>query len=220
MRRESRLTKAQRQALDRFWDRYGIAYNTEELNIPALFQRRAPLILDIGVGNGDSTVEHALRHRENNYIAIEVHRPGIGQLLRKINAYRLNNIKIINHGVIEVLRDQIPTQSVSQVFIFFPDPWPKKRHHKRRLINKNLIELLKNILCRHGRIHIATDWQDYAEQISMLLAGENGFINLAGNSITAPRPTWRTKTRYEIRGLNLNHEVRDFCYAPIKRDQR
>lgn len=213
VRREGRLTKAQQYALNNYWYKHGVDFQPSLLNIEQIFKRRAPLIIDIGVGTGDSTLQHALQHPENDYLAIEVHRPGIGQLLNQIELHGLTNIKIINHDVIDVFMHQIPTRSINQVFIFFPDPWPKKRHHKRRLINKNLITLIKKHISRHGRLHIATDWEGYADHIQCLLTEDPELFNLAGHENLAARPEWRINTRYESRGLKLKHKVWDFCYC-------
>ncbi|HIF51631.1 MAG TPA: tRNA (guanosine(46)-N7)-methyltransferase TrmB [Thiotrichaceae bacterium] len=213
VKRDSRLTKSQLYALENYWALHGIDYDTSELNIEKLFSRKAPLILDIGVGTGDTTLHHAMAHPENNYLAIEVHRPGIGHLLNQIETHKLSNIKIINHDVIDVLNNQIPNNSISQIFIFFPDPWPKKKHHKRRLINTSLITLLINSMTQHGRLHIATDWEDYALHIQDAFTENDGLMNLAGKKQSSPRPNWRIKTRFELRGLRLEHQVWDFCYA-------
>ena len=211
--REGRLTKSQLHGLDNYWIKYGIEYNPEIINFKRIFKKYGPIILDIGVGAGESTVNHAISHPENNYLAVEVHRPGIGKLLNKIEKDRLTNIKIIRHDVIDILREQIPDRSLTQIFIFFPDPWPKKRHHKRRLINEELIKLVKKKLVMHGRLHIATDWRDYANHIRELGSADLGLINLAGNNNFSPRPLWRTETRYELRGKKLDHEVWDLCYG-------
>jgi tRNA (guanine-N7-)-methyltransferase len=213
VKREGRLTAAQQEALENYWKKNGVDFSAEILNLDALFERRAPLVLDIGVGTGDSTFSHAQSHLENNYLAIEVHRPGLGQLLNKIELNHLNNIKVSNHDVVHVLQDQIPDDSISQIFIFFPDPWPKTKHHKRRLINKQLIELIKKKIKLQGRLHIATDWQDYARHIQKLCDSDPELLNLASNNGFAPRPHWRIKTRYESRGLRLEHRVWDFCYG-------
>jgi len=216
VRREGRLTKSQLYALDNYWNKHGIEFCPKFINFDTLFKRRAPVIMDIGVGIGDTTISHAQTHPENNYLAIEVHRPGIGQLLNRIELNNLVNIKIINYDVVNVLQEQIPSHSISQIFIFFPDPWPKKRHHKRRLINSQLLELIKICLTKHGRLHIATDWKDYAEHIQQLCNSDLELINLADNNHSAPRPNWRTNTRYESRGLRLEHNVWDFCYGLTK----
>lgn len=213
VKREGRLTKSQHYALDNYWNKHGVEFSSEIINFDTLFKRRAPVIMDIGVGTGDTTISHALSHPENNYLAIEVHRPGVGQLLNRIELKNLSNIKIINDDVVNVLHNQIPYHSLNQIFIFFPDPWPKRRHHKRRLINSQLIELIKKRITVQGRLHIATDWKDYAKHIQQLCNSDPELINLAGNSHSAPRPNWRTKTRYETRGLRLEHNVWDFCYG-------
>jgi len=213
VKREGRLTKSQLYGLENYWAKHGIDYNAKIINLEKVFKRYGPIILDIGVGAGESTINHAISHPENNYLAVEVHRPGIGRLLNKIEEYALTNIKIIKHDVTEVLKEQIPNRSLTQIFIFFPDPWPKKRHHKRRLINKELIRLVKKKLVMHGRLHIATDWEDYANHIREVGNNDPSLINLASCNNFSPRPLWRTETRYEFRGKKLDHEVWDLCYG-------
>lgn len=213
VKRDSRLTKSQQHALENYWDKFGIEFTPQVIDLEQQFKRNAPIIMDIGVGTGDTTFFHAQNHPENNYLAIEVHKPGIGRLLNNIETNQLNNIRVISHDVVDVLKEQIPNRSISQIFIFFPDPWPKKKHHKRRLINKNLMSLLKKKMTLNGRLHIATDWEDYAEHIQALLIEDTELINLAGVEQSAPRPQWRIQTRYESRGIRLEHNVWDFCYA-------
>ena len=215
VKREGRLTKSQLYGLENYWAKHGIDYNAKIINLEKVFKRYGPIILDIGVGAGESTINQAISHPENNYLAVEVHRPGIGRLLNKIEEYALTNIKIIKHDVTEVLKEQIPNRSLTQIFIFFPDPWPKKRHHKRRLINKELIRLVKKKLVMHGRLHIATDWEDYANHIKEVSNNDPSLINLASCNNFSPRPLWRTETRYEFRSKKLNHEVWDLCYGLI-----
>tara|TARA_B100000029_G_scaffold82072_1_gene72962 strand:+ start:840 stop:1529 length:690 start_codon:yes stop_codon:yes gene_type:complete len=213
VKREGRLTKSQLYGLENYWAKHGIDYNAKIINLEKVFKRYGPIILDIGVGAGESTINQAISHPENNYLAVEVHRPGIGRLLNKIEEYALTNIKIIKHDVTEVLKEQIPNRSLTQIFIFFPDPWPKKRHHKRRLINKELIRLVKKKLVMHGRLHIATDWEDYANHIREVGNNDPSLINLASCNNFSPRPLWRTETRYEFRGKKLDHKVWDLCYG-------
>ena len=213
VKREGRLTKSQLYGLDNYWIKYGIEYSPKKINFEEIFESYKPLILDIGFGSGESTINHAISHPENNYLAVEVHRPGIGRLLNKIEENTLTNIKIIKHDVIDILREQIPDCSLTQIFIFFPDPWPKKRHHKRRLINKELIKLIKKKLVMHGRLHIATDWEDYANYIMEIGNADSELINLAGHNNYSPRPEWRTETRFEHRGKKLEHNVWDLCYG-------
>lgn len=218
VKRESRLTKAQELALEKYWDKHGIDFNNKLIDLYSLFNRHAPIIMDIGVGTGDTTFHHAKTHPENNYLAIEVHKPGIGRLLNNIESKQLNNIKIINYDVVEVLQYQIPDRCLSQVFIFFPDPWPKKKHHKRRLINTKFLDLLKKKITLNGRLHIATDWKNYADHIYELCTNDKDLLNINSNNKTVPRPDWRSQTRYETRGLRLDNEVWDFCYALNKPD--
>ena len=213
VKRERRLTKSQLYGLDNYWIKYGIEFSPKIINFEEIFKSYKPLILYIGFGSGESTINHAISHPENNYLAVEVHRPGIGRLLNKIEENTLTNIKIIKHDVIDILKEQIPDCSLTQIFIFFPDPWPKKRHHKRRLINKELIKLIKKKLVLHGRLHIATDWENYANYIMEIGNADSELINLAGHNNYSPRPEWRTETRFEHRGKKLEHNVWDLCYG-------
>jgi tRNA (guanine-N7-)-methyltransferase len=213
VRREGRMTGGQRQAIEHYWGQFGIEFDHAIINLDNIFQRTAPKVLDIGTGMGETTITLATNHPENDYLAVEVHRPGIGSLLRQIVANELKNIRISNHDVIVILQYQIPVNSLDMVYIFFPDPWPKKRHHKRRLISQQLLNLLKPCLKSHARIYIATDWQDYAEHILEVFAGDKDFINLAGSGQFAPRPHWRPLTKFEKRGYKLAHPVRDFIFT-------
>ena len=207
------MTESQRHAIDHYWNQYGIEFGHVKLELDKIFQRYAPRILDIGTGMGDTTITLAKEHPENDFLAVEVHRPGIGSLLRQITANNLTNVRISNHDVVDLLRYQIPANSLDMVYIFFPDPWPKKRHHKRRLINQNLLEILKPCLKSHACIFIATDWQDYADNILEVFDGDAEFINLAGPGKFTPHPYWRPMTKFEKRGSKLEHQVRDFAFA-------
>lgn len=213
VRREGRMTESQRHAIQHYWNQFGIEFDYTKLDLEKIFQRSAPRILDIGTGMGDTTISIAKAHPENDYLAVEVHRPGIGSLLRQITSHHLSNIRISNHDVIDLLRFQIPAQSLDIVYIFFPDPWPKNRHHKRRLINQTLLEILKPCLKSHARLYIATDWQDYADHIFEVFGDDSYFINLAGAERYSPRPYWRPLTKFERRGCKLEHQVRDFVFA-------
>jgi len=211
--RQGRLTTGQAHALEYYWPFYGIDFSRARLDLDQVFDRPAPRILDIGFGMGDTSIALARARPENDYLAVEVHRPGIGSLLRQARAANINNIRVICADVIEVLTHQIPDQSLDHVYILFPDPWPKKRHHKRRLINPDFLSRLLPKLHRHGRIFIATDWQDLAEHVMTVVGDHKGFINLAGEGNTAPRPRWRPITKFERRGKNLRHPVWDFIYG-------
>jgi len=211
--RDGRMTSAQKEALEASWPLYGLEFSKTALDLNKIFGRHAPRILEIGSGMGDATVKIADKHRDNDYLAVEVHRPGIGSLMRRIEEDKLSNIRLISHDVVDILKYQLPENSIDCVYIFFPDPWPKKKHHKRRLISASLLPLIKRVLKNHGRLFIATDWEDYAKQIIMLIDNEPNIINLAGNNQTAPRPRWRPMTKFENRGLNKGHRVYDFALA-------
>lgn len=218
VRREGRMTRAQEAALKKYWPQYGIDYSPEPIDPQQLFQRRAPLTLDIGPGMGLTTVGLAADHPERNYLAAEVHRPGIGSLLHHMAKAGLGNIRTINHDAVEVLRDMLPDGSLDQVLVMFPDPWPKKRHHKRRLLDTGFVRLLRPKLKDHGLVYVATDWADYAEQIPGVFE-TNGYLNLAGPGYTSPRPLWRPLTKFEQRGLGLGHGVSDFIFCRTLLDE-
>ncbi len=189
---------------------YGVTYGESQLDLDALFGRAAPKILEIGFGMGETTAEIAAAHPENDYLGIEVHTPGIGNLLKLIDARALANVRIIQHDAVEVLRHMIAPGCLDGVHIFFPDPWPKKRHHKRRLIQPPLIHLLTEKLKPGGYLHAATDWHEYAEQILAVLSAEPALINTAPDY--APRPAYRPLTKFENRGLKLGHGVWDILF--------
>ncbi|MCH8078636.1 MAG: tRNA (guanosine(46)-N7)-methyltransferase TrmB [Proteobacteria bacterium] len=211
--RERRMTSAQKDLLEVSWSCYGIDFSQTLLDLNQVFGRTAPRILEIGTGMGDATVQMANKHRENDYLAVEVHRPGIGSLMRRIEEDKLSNIRIISYDIVDILKYQLPENSIDCVYIFFPDPWPKKKHHKRRLISSSLIPLIKKALKKHGRLFIATDWEDYANQISEIIYSEPDIINLAGRNQYSPRPRWRPMTKFEQRGLNKGHRIYDFALA-------
>lgn len=213
VRREGRITTGQQQALEKHWGKYGIDFNKTRLDLDRIFNRNAPRIMDIGTGMGDTTISLAKCNPENDYLAIEVYKPGVGSLLRQIVLNNLTNIRISNHDVVEVLQHQIPENSLDMVFIFFPDPWPKKRHHKRRLINELFLQTLKNRLKTNARIFIATDWSDYADHIVEVFSQSPDYFNLAGHKQTAPRPYWLPQTRFERRGHNYQHKIWNFIFA-------
>lgn len=218
VRREGRLTEGQRVALEKHWPVYGVEYDQKTLNLEKLFGRQAPLILDIGTGKGDSCLGLAKSHPENNYLAVEVHRPGVGSLLRQIATESLTNIRVSNHDVIDVLTHQLPTACIDEVYIFFPDPWPKKRHNKRRLINPVFLQLLASRLKHDAKVFIATDWEDYAESILDAFSRMEEFVNLSTNGRMIMRPDWRPITKFERRGEQLGHQVYDFAFSYLPRD--
>ena len=208
--RQGRVSNAQRRAVDTLASVYGIAYAPGALAFEQVFGRRAPTILEIGFGMGETTASIALAHPENNYLAIEVHTPGVGSLLKRIAEAGLGNLRLIQHDAVEVLEHMIASASLAGAHIFFPDPWPKKRHHKRRLIQPGFVALLASRLAPGAYLHAATDWQEYAEQILAVFAAAPGLANTAPGF--APRPDYRPLTKFESRGLKLGHGVWDIIF--------
>lgn len=208
--RQGRMSVAQQRAHDNLKAVYGIPYAGQVLDLTAAFGRDAPKILEIGFGMGDATAIIASAHPENDYLGIEVHGPGVGSLLNQIQERGLTNLRIIQHDAVEVLRDMIPDASLAGVHIFFPDPWHKKRHHKRRLIKPELIALIAGKLSPNGYLHCATDWEDYAIQILDVLSGEPTLTNTAEGY--ALRPAYRPLTKFEQRGIRLGHGVWDIVF--------
>ena len=204
--RAGRITAAQQRALDELWARYGIDYLPEPLQLERLFGRRAPCTLEIGFGNGQNLAERAAREPAADFIGVEVHPPGVGQLLLAAARAGCDNLRVIAHDAVEVLERQIPCGSLDEVQILFPDPWPKKRHHKRRLLQSAFIELAASRLRPGGRLHIATDWEPYAEQIEAELGACRALT-------TACAPVARSATRFERRGERLGHRIREFLFV-------
>ena len=207
------LLSLRKKALEEHWDKFGINFSESKINLTDVFHRTAPKVLDIGTGMGDSTLSLAKRFPENDYLAVEVHLPGVGSLIHKVHKANINNIRIINQDIQDVLDYQLAGKSIDIIFIFFPDPWHKKRHHKRRLINTDFLKKLITVLKLHGRLFIATDWLDYAEQIINVTDQIPELINLAGNNKFIPRPEWRPLTKFEKRGINLEHGVWDMAFS-------
>jgi tRNA (guanine-N7-)-methyltransferase len=208
--RAGRITPAQQRAIDALAPRFCIDYADAPLALSAAFERDAPKILEIGFGMGETTARIALDHPENDYLAIEVHPPGVGALLRRIEETGIANVRIIRHDAIEVLQHMLTPASLDGAHIFFPDPWPKKRHHKRRLIQPAFVALLAGRMKPGAYLHVATDWQEYAQQILEVLSGEPTFVNTAPGY--APRPDSRPLTKFEHRGLKLGHGVWDVVF--------
>jgi tRNA (guanine-N7-)-methyltransferase len=208
--RQGRVSNAQRRAVDSLLPLFGIAYTAAPYDFDAAFNRSAPKFLEIGFGMGETTAQIAAQHPHNDYISIEVHTPGVGGLLRLIEAQRLTNIRIIQHDAVEVVTHMIPAASLSGIHVFFPDPWPKKRHHKRRLLQPAFVHLLASRLRPGGTLHVATDWEEYASQILEVLSGETLLVNSVEGF--APRPDYRPLTKFESRGLKLGHAVRDIVF--------
>lgn len=208
--REGRLTPGQERALERWLPEYGMPANDEVLDLAALFNRAAPTLLEIGFGNGATLFELARRHPQWNFIGIEVHRPGVGHLLKLAGEHDVKNIRVSSRDAIEVLEKQIPDASLHRVMLYFPDPWPKKRHHKRRIVQPSFAALVARKLVPQGEFHLATDWENYAEHMKDVLDASPDFVNTADGY--APRPEERPLTKFEQRGQRLGHGVWDLVY--------
>lgn len=208
--RQGRISKAQVRHLEDTLPRIELAYVPQPLDLDAFFGRAAPKIVEIGFGMGATTAEIAQAHPENDYLGIEVHMPGVGSLCKLIAEQQIGNLRIARHDAVEVLRDMIPEGRLAGIHVFFPDPWPKKRHHKRRLLQPALVSLLASRLRPGGYLHTATDWQDYAEQMLAVLSSEALLENTAPGF--APRPDYRPQTKFEQRGLRLGHGVWDVVF--------
>jgi tRNA (guanine-N7-)-methyltransferase len=208
--RQGRLSPAQRRALDELMPRYGIAFTPAPLDFDRVFGRRAPRVLEIGFGMGDTTVAIAEAQPERDFLGVEVHAPGVGSLLRRAAERGLANLRVIRHDATEVVAAMIPHGSLAAIHVFFPDPWPKKRHHKRRLLKPEFVHELALRLAPDGRLHVATDWEEYAHEILATLAAEPLLANVGAGFV--PRPDHRPLTRFEIRGVRLGHRVWDAIF--------
>lgn len=211
--RQGRVSEAQRRHYELGMPRWGIPYRAAPADLDAAFGRRAPRILEIGCGMGETTAIIAAEHPQNDYLGIEVHTPGVGSLLKEIATRELTNLRVIQHDAVEVVRDMLAPSSLSGMHIFFPDPWPKKRQQKRRLIQPDFVALLASRLAANGYLHCATDWEDYARQMLEVLAREPRLRNMAAGF--APRPPYRPRTKFESRGLRLGHGVWDLVFLRV-----
>jgi len=208
--RQGRISNAQRRAHADLLPLYGVPFSPDALDLGRLFGRAAPKILEIGFGMGETTAGIAREHPENDYLGIEVHTPGVGSLLKRLADLGLTNVRVIQHDAVEVLRDMIAPAALDAVHVFFPDPWPKKRHHKRRMIQPPFVALLVSRMKAGAYVHLATDWEDYARQMLEVLAAEPALENTA--PAYAARPDTRPQTKFERRGLNLGHRVWDLVF--------
>ncbi|MBI4990058.1 MAG: tRNA (guanosine(46)-N7)-methyltransferase TrmB [Rhodocyclales bacterium] len=208
--RQGRVSNAQACAHETLLPRYGIEFSEEIIDLHAIFGRGAHTVLEIGCGMGETTAAIAAAHPEIDYLGIEVHTPGVGSLLKLIDEGGLANLRVIQHDAVEVLREMIAPESLDGVHVFFPDPWPKKRHHKRRLVQADFVALLASRLKPGGYVHLATDWEEYAGQMLAVLSAEPQLENTAAGY--APRPAYRPQTKFETRGLKLGHGVWDIVF--------
>ncbi len=211
--RQGRMSDAQQRAYAELLPKYGITYQHAVLDWEQAFGRSAPRILEIGFGMGAATAQIAATLPQQDYLGVEVHTPGVGALLRLVEEHRLGNVRIIQHDAVEVLQHMIAEASLDGIHIFFPDPWPKKRHHKRRLIQPELVRLLVSRLKPGGYLHLATDWQEYAEWMLEVLSAEPALENTAASY--ADKPDYRPETKFERRGLNLGHGVWDIVFRRV-----
>jgi len=208
--RQGRMSTGQKRAYDNLLARYAVPYSARPLDLARLFGREAPRILEIGFGMGETTAWIAASHPQNDYLAVEVYSPGVGSLLKQIAEQRLANLRIIQHDATEVVEHMIPAGALSGIHVFFPDPWPKRRHHKRRLIQPAFVRLLATRLTAAGYLHLATDWHEYAQQMLEVLSAEPLLKNTCPEF--APRPEHRPPTKFEQRGLRLGHGVWDLVF--------
>jgi tRNA (guanine-N7-)-methyltransferase len=215
VRREGRLTPAQEKALTALWPHYGLDLAAGPLDFRHVFGRSAPVTLEIGFGNGAALAILAARFPERDFVGIEVHRPGVGHLLRLLEDGDMRNVRVIREDAATVLAEYIPNASLDEVLLWFPDPWPKKRHHKRRLVQPEFVRRLRDCIAPGGRLHLATDWEDYAQHMLAMVESVGEFANEAGLGQFSPDPANRPSTRFEQRGRRLGHQVFDLLYRRI-----
>jgi len=214
IRRQGRATAGQKLALEQYWDRYCLD-PAEPLALDQAFTRTAPLIVEIGFGNGESLAKMAENNPEYNYLGIEVHRPGVGHLMRLLAEKNLDNVRIYHHDAIEILEQKIADESLAGVHLFFPDPWHKRKHHKRRIVRPSFVELLEKKLQSGGYFHAATDWRHYAQEMLKILSVSCKLVNQVADQQFCPCPEYRPMTKFEKRGLRLGHGVWDLIFKRI-----
>ena len=210
--RGGRLTVAQQLALDELWPHYGIEQRETLLDFEDYFDHVADIIVEIGFGNGESTWRMAQQDPDTNFIGVEVHQPGVGHLLMALDANDIDNLRIACEDAVPFLQQRIPEASLAGIRIYFPDPWPKKRHHKRRIIQPGFVNVLARCMAKGGILHLATDWQPYADHMLEVMQSSPDFSNLSSTGDYCEKPEWRPDTKYEQRGERLGHEVRDMLF--------
>jgi tRNA (guanine-N7-)-methyltransferase len=212
--RQGRMSAAQQRALDELAPRFQIPFAREPLDFERVFGRRAPCVLEIGFGMGETTATIAQSRPDVDFLAVDVHGPGVGSLLKRIGELQLANVRIVRHDAVEVVASMIAERSLAGVHVFFPDPWPKKRHHKRRLLQPVFVDMLARRIAAGGYLHAATDWDDYAQQILATFAACPLLANTAQDY--APRPAYRPLTKFESRATALGHRVRDVIFRRVE----
>ncbi|WP_342806619.1 tRNA (guanosine(46)-N7)-methyltransferase TrmB [Alteromonas sp. M12] len=215
VKREGRLTKGQAKALEEFWPTMGLLHADGKLDFTQVFGRSAPVVLEIGFGMGKSLVEMAANEPDKDFIGIEVHRPGVGTCMADAHEQNVTNLRVYEHDAVEVLADCIADESIDRLQLFFPDPWHKKRHHKRRIIQPDFVQKLRSKLKIDGVFHMATDWENYAEHMLEVMQSAEGFKNLSESQDYVPRPDNRPLTKFEQRGHRLGHGVWDLMFARV-----
>jgi len=215
VRREGRITPSQQLALESLWPKYGIEFENTYIDLDKEFNRKAPISIDIGFGNGVSMLEIATIQHDWNHLGIEVHRPGVGRLLAQLEDKGITNTKVICADAVEVLKKMTNDAVIDRILIFFPDPWPKKRHHKRRIIQPDFVDLMADKLKPGSVLHLATDWQPYAEWMLEILDNHSNFENQTGAGCYCEKPDYRPTTKFETRGQKLGHGVFDLIYQRI-----
>jgi tRNA (guanine-N7-)-methyltransferase len=210
------MTASQQRALDELWPRFGVEYRDRPLNLDHLFGRGAERVLEIGFGNGDSLAEYAAEHPELDFIGVEVHEPGIGHCLVRIRELGIANLRLVAHDALEVLEHQVAADGLARINLYFPDPWPKKRHHKRRIVQPTFLALCASRLRADGELRIATDWANYAEHIDDALAASPCFDIVERREHSGDRPYDRPPTKFEARGLRHGHRIWDWCSVCVK----
>ncbi|MGD8913396.1 MAG: tRNA (guanosine(46)-N7)-methyltransferase TrmB [Candidatus Thiodiazotropha sp.] len=210
--RQGRLTEAQQRAFKSLWPQYGLALGQQPLQFASIFGREAPVTMEIGFGNGEALAQLAARHPEEDFLGVEVHTPGVGHLMLKLAEQESSNVRILQTDAMELLRHHLPQASLHRVQLYFPDPWHKRRHHKRRIVQLAFADLIQQALSPGGVIHMATDWEDYARQMMAVFTQHRGFRNQAGKGNYSPRPETRPMTKFEQRGQRLGHGVWDLLF--------
>ena len=216
VKRSGRLSKGQSLGLNELWADYGINVDQTLLNFEEVFGNQSEVTLEVGFGNGDSLLEMAIHEPGQNFLGIEVYEAGVGRLVNEASKKSISNLRVIKEDAIEVLENNIPDGSISNFQLFFPDPWHKKRHHKRRIVQKSFLDLLSIKLINDAMVHVATDWEEYAEHIMETLESHTHFKNRAGDHMYSERPQYRPLTKFENRGQKLGHGVWDIIFTKTK----
>jgi tRNA (guanine-N7-)-methyltransferase len=213
--RQGRFSPGQQRAYAELLPRFGISYEAKPVDLDQAFGRHAPVVVEVGSGMGETTARIAAENPATDYLAIEVHAPGVGSLLKQVEEAGLTNVRVVRHDAVEVLRDMVAPGSLAGIHVFFPDPWPKKRHHKRRLLQPDFAALAASRLAPGGVLHVATDWQEYADHVLAVLSATPGLENTVDGF--APRPATRPQTKFEKRGIKLGHGVWDVIFRRTDR---